>query len=66
MGPRPAWWQIFLSVLAAMFGVQSEAARKRDFEQGHPGAYIIVGILMFLLFIVSLLCIVRWVLPHTP
>ena len=59
----PAWWQVILSVLSAIFGVQSEAARKRDFEKGHPAAYIIVGIGVTLVILLLLWTIVRAVLP---
>lgn len=39
-------WSVVKSVLAAFFGVQKEARRREDFEQGRPLAFIVVGILM--------------------
>ena len=51
---KPRWWQILLSVLAAGFGVQSEKARERDFEGGHPLIYLVVGILMTALLVLGL------------
>ncbi|MFP5300869.1 DUF2970 domain-containing protein [Cobetia sp. SIMBA_158] len=32
------------SVLAAFFGVQKEANRKRDFEHGHALDFLVVGL----------------------
>ncbi|GEK45951.1 hypothetical protein HPA02_02340 [Bisbaumannia pacifica] len=37
-------WQVIKSVLAAFFGVQKERQRRRDFEQGRPGHFILVGL----------------------
>ncbi|CAB0151743.1 hypothetical protein PSI9734_02111 [Pseudidiomarina piscicola] len=60
---KPGVFSIILSVLAALFGVQTETNRQRDFTQGHPGIFIGVGIGFIVLFVVSLLLIVNWVLP---
>ena len=57
-----SWWQVLLSTLAAAFGVQSEAARRRDFAQGRPGVFIVAGVVFTLLFILILVLIVRVVL----
>ncbi len=43
--------QLFLSVLAAFFGVQSNKARARDFTIGNPVHYITVGLIVVLVFI---------------
>ena len=43
--------QLFLSVLAAFFGVQSSKTRERDFSIGNPLHYITVGLIVVLLFI---------------
>lgn len=54
---KPTFWQVCFSVLAAMFGVQSEQARARDFTEGNPWAYIAIGvtfIVIFVLFITTL------------
>jgi Protein of unknown function (DUF2970) len=59
----PKFWQILLSVVAALFGVQSESASKRDFTNGaHPALYILVGIVMVALLMASLWTIVKAVL----
>lgn len=60
--PRPTFWQVVQSILAAAFGVQSEAARKRDFTRGSPLPYIIGGIVFTVLLIVVLIVIVNIVL----
>ncbi|NUJ59532.1 DUF2970 domain-containing protein [Halomonas taeanensis] len=46
-------WQVIKSVLAAFFGVQKEQQRKKDFEEGKPVAFIIVGLLMALVLVVG-------------
>ncbi|MBP9763957.1 MAG: DUF2970 domain-containing protein, partial [Gammaproteobacteria bacterium] len=41
---RPKLWQILLSVLGALFGVQSTAVRERDFSEGQSWwVYIAIG-----------------------
>ncbi|WP_355662190.1 DUF2970 domain-containing protein [Halomonas salifodinae] len=39
-------WQVIKSVLAAFFGVQKERQRRRDFEEGRPGHFILVGLVL--------------------
>jgi len=55
-------FRVVMSVIAAMFGVQSEKNRHRDFSQGRPAAYIIVGILMTIIFILTVWFVVSLVL----
>ncbi|WP_227369615.1 DUF2970 domain-containing protein [Halomonas sp. M20] len=45
-------WDVVKSVLAAFFGVQQDQRRRKDFEQGKAGAFILIGILLALLMIV--------------
>ncbi|QGX40509.1 DUF2970 domain-containing protein [Permianibacter aggregans] len=59
---RPGFWSVVQSVLAAAFGVQSEEKRQKDFQHGRPGDYIAIGIVFVILFIVTLVLIVRSVL----
>ncbi|TQV74067.1 DUF2970 domain-containing protein [Aliikangiella marina] len=56
---------VFQSVLAAMFGVQSEEKRKQDFESGSAGNYIFVGIVMVVIFVVTLIYIVDVILEQS-
>jgi len=57
-------FSVVLSVLAAMIGVQSSKNRERDFAKGRPAAYIIVGIIMTVLFILTLWTVVSIVLSN--
>ncbi len=47
---KPGFFGVLQSVLAAMFGVQSEAKREQDFANGNPAEYIFLGIIMVILF----------------
>lgn len=44
-------WQVIKSVLAAFIGVQRERQRRRDFETGRPGHFVLVGLLLAGLFV---------------
>lgn len=57
--PAPSFWQTAGSVLAAFFGVQSSANRKRDFTRGKPMHYIVLGVLATALFVIVLMVIVK-------
>jgi len=59
---RLTLWQLFGSVLAAGFGVQSEQNRVRDFRVGSGKHFVAVGMIATLLFVVALYGIVRLVL----
>lgn len=58
----PGIWQVIASVLASLFGVQSNRARERDFQHGKPSTYIIVGLVGVILFILLLVLVVNIVL----
>ena len=53
---------ILLSALAALFGVQSEKNRERDFQQGKPTDFIVVGIFGVFFLIFGVILLVKWVL----
>ncbi len=59
---KPKLKQVIQSVLAAAIGVQSKANRERDFEQGSLSSYLIVGAIATVLFIISLVAIVAFIL----
>jgi hypothetical protein len=59
---KPDLLHVIKSVIAAMVGVQSDKNREVDFKHGSLPAYIIVGIVATLLFIVTIMAIVSWVL----
>lgn len=52
-------FKVIRSVLAAFFGVQSEANRQQDFQSTSPWKFIVVGIFMTLVF-VFLVGFVAW------
>lgn len=53
---------VLLSVLSAMFGVQSGRNRERDFVHGKPIHYIFIGLIATLLFVLAVWGIVKLVL----
>ncbi|MFC3034122.1 DUF2970 domain-containing protein [Pseudoalteromonas fenneropenaei] len=59
------WLSVMQSVLAAMFGVQSDAKRHQDFTAPHPLPYIIFGIILVVLFVLGLVYLVQLVLPNS-
>ncbi|GAA0822924.1 DUF2970 domain-containing protein [Colwellia asteriadis] len=57
--------QIFKSVFAAFFGVQSNSNREKDFTQGKLSHFIIAGVILTIAFIASLVLIVQLVLVNS-
>ncbi|MDR6965554.1 DUF2970 domain-containing protein [Shewanella putrefaciens] len=55
-------WQIFQSTLAAFFGVQSDKNRTKDFQTTSPVPYILMGIALTIVLVVSLILLVSQVL----
>ena len=47
----PSLLGVLGSVLASMFGVQSNRKREQDFVHGKPSQYIVIGLLVTLAFI---------------
>ncbi len=54
--------QVVRSVLAAGLGVQSSRNRERDFNRGRAGVFIAAGIIFTLVFIATVVTVVRLVL----
>jgi hypothetical protein len=50
----PSLFSVLGSVLASMFGVQSNRKREEDFTHGKPSQYIIIGLLVTLVFILTI------------
>jgi len=61
----PGILSILQSVIAAMFGVQSDTKRQQDFESGHFGSYIFVGIIMVITFVFTLVIIVNSIVENS-
>ena len=59
---KPTITQVFKSVLAAFIGVQSEANRKKDFEQGSLSTYIIAGLIFTVFFVAAIIFLVSTVI----
>jgi uncharacterized membrane protein YidH (DUF202 family) len=62
MEEKPSLWQVVMSVLAALFGVQSAKSRERDFTKGNPWVYVVVGLVLVTLFVLLLVVVVKVVL----
>jgi len=58
MSKAPGPFDVVKSVLAGMFGVQTEANRERDFKHGKASHFIIVGIIFTVIFVLVLINIV--------
>lgn len=59
---KPNIFNMVLSVLAAFLGVQTEKNRQRDFQHGNPKAYIIIGVILTVLFVLSIVGVVKLVM----
>ena len=56
------FFTIILSILSSFIGIQSYKNRKRDFENGKPFHFIVVGIIITILFIILLYSLVKIIL----
>lgn len=58
-----SFWQTMGSVIAASFGVQSKKNKERDFEKGSIPGFIAAALIFTVVFVVTLVVVVRLVLP---
>lgn len=58
----PSFFSVLGSVLASMFGVQSSKKHETDFARGKPIHYIMVGLLVTVVFILTVWGVVKLVL----
>jgi hypothetical protein len=58
----PSLLGVLGSVLASMFGVQSNRKREQDFTHGKPSQYVIVGLLVTVVFILTVWGVVSLVM----
>jgi hypothetical protein len=58
----PSFLGVLGSVLASMFGVQSNRKREQDFSHGKPSQYILVGLLVTVVFILTIWGVVKLVM----
>ena len=61
----PSLLDTVLSVLASFFGVQSRENRVRDFSAGKPMVFIVVAIVLTVVFVLTLVAIVKLMLRDT-
>ena len=61
-GSTPSLLAVLGSVLASMFGVQSNRRREQDFVHGKPSQYIVIGLLVTLVFILTVWGVVKLVM----
>ena len=59
MSKSPGIFDVIKSVMAAMFGVQSEENRERDFNHGKASHFIAVGIAFTVIFVLVLIYLVN-------
>lgn len=57
-----SWKHMFRSVFSAFIGIQKTDQATQDFAHGNLYAYIVVGIVCVLVFILTVWTVVRWVL----
>ena len=55
------WLQYIISILQALFGVQSSENRARDFEQGNPVVFFVIAIVITIVFMLSLFLFVNYI-----
>jgi hypothetical protein len=58
----PSLLDVLGSVLASMFGVQSSRKREEDFTHGKPSQYIIIGLLVTTVFVLTVWGVVSLVM----
>jgi hypothetical protein len=58
------WVLAIWSVMASFLGVQSNANRERDFEHGRLSVFIVAGLLMTLIFLLSVYGLVQLVIMY--
>jgi len=58
----PSFLGVLGSVIASMFGVQSNRKREQDFTHGKPSQYILVGLLVTVVFILAIWGVVSLVM----
>ena len=61
-GRSPSLLSVLGSVLASMFGVQSSRKREEDFMHGKPSQYVIIGLLVTVLFVLTVWGVVSLVM----
>jgi len=58
----PSFIDVLGSVLASMYGVQSNRKREEDFTHGKPSQYIIIGLIVTVVFMLTIWVVVSLVM----
>ena len=58
----PSFLSVLGSVLASMFGVQSNRKREQDSAHGKPSQYVIIGLLVTVVFMLTIWGVVSLVM----
>lgn len=58
------FWQMFKSTFMSFIGVQKNEIRERDFEKGNPIHFILIGLLLTIIFIFSVIVVVKIILSQ--
>lgn len=61
--PKPTFFEAVISTLWAFLGISKNARRERDFQHGDPKVFIFVGLLLTVVFVLSVVLAVQLVLP---
>ena len=61
-GKTPGLLTVLGSVLASMFGVQSNRRREEDFTHGKPSQYVVIGLLVTVVFMLAVWGVVSLVM----
>lgn len=61
---KPTVLQMVGSVLSAIFGVQNNKNRERDFTQGNIKAFIVVYAVIVIMVIIGMIALVKFVIAH--
>jgi len=56
---KVSFFSVIGSVLAAIFGIQSDKNRERDFQQNSATSYIVVGIIMVIGLVITMIIVVN-------
>ena len=54
------FWSVLGSVVARLFGVQSHKNYERDFTKGTFISFAVIGVILVVLFVVTLFMFVKW------
>lgn len=63
---EPTLREMLASILAAMFGVQNSKNRERDFQRGKPAHFIVLGIIVVTIFVLTIVVAVKIIMSYAP